>query len=101
MEKSEILDSVLPMLQEIKLGDITVLVRVVSKYFIRLLAINRSCKGLYQLMLSDKKYGLSSTILATKVVPALVPQLVSLQLDMETYTLVLTTIQQMLDVVDK
>ena len=53
------------------------------------------------MMLSDKRYGLSSTILATKVVPALAPQLVSLQLDMETYTLVQTTIQQMLDVVDK
>ena len=64
-------------------------------------ALKGSRTGLYQLMLSDKRYGLSSTILATKVVPALVPQLVSLQLDMETYTLVQTTIQQMLDVVDK
>ena len=32
MEKSEILDSVIPMLQEVKLGDITVLVRVLSKF---------------------------------------------------------------------
>ena len=52
-------------------------------------------------MLSDKKYGLTVSILATRVMPVLVPQLVNPQLDLEVYLMVQTTTQEMLDHIDK
>ena len=52
-------------------------------------------------MLSDKKYGLTVTILCGRVLPVLLPQMVNPQLDLETYLLVQTTIQEMFDHIDK
>ena len=52
-------------------------------------------------MLSDKKYGLTVSILATRVMPVLLPQLVNPQLDLEVYLMVQTTTQEMLDHIDK
>ena len=52
-------------------------------------------------MLSDKKYGLTVTILATRVMPVLLPQLVNPQLDLEVYLMVQTTLQEMFDHVDR
>ena len=52
-------------------------------------------------MLSDKKYGLTMTILATRVLPVLTPQMVNQQLDMETYMAVRSTIQDMFDHIDR
>ena len=52
-------------------------------------------------MLSHKKYGLTMTLVATKVLPVLLPQLVNPQLDLESYILVHSTVQDMLDHVDK
>ena len=52
-------------------------------------------------MLSDKKYGLTITLLSTRVLPVLVPQLVNPQLDLENYVLVHSTVQDMLDHVDR
>ena len=56
---------------------------------------------IYRVMLSDKKYGLSVSILATRVMPVLLPQLVNPQLDLEVYLMVQTTTQEMLDHIDK
>ena len=52
-------------------------------------------------MLSHKKYGLTMTLVSTKVLPVLLPQLVNPQLDLESYILVHSTVQDMLDHVDK
>ena len=52
-------------------------------------------------MLSDKKYGLTVSILATRVMPVLLPQLVNPQLELEVYLMVQTTTQEMLDHIDK
>ena len=52
-------------------------------------------------MLSDKKYGLTITLVSTRVLPVLVPQLVNPQLDLENYVLVHSTVQDMLDHVDR
>ena len=52
-------------------------------------------------MLSDKKYGLTMTIVSTRVLPVLVPQLVNPQLDLENYILVQSIVQDMLDHVDR
>ena len=52
-------------------------------------------------MLSDRKYGLTMTILANRVLPVLIPQMVNPQLDIETYMAVHSTIQDMFDHIDR
>ena len=56
---------------------------------------------MYRVMLSDRKYGLTMTVLATRVLPVLIPQLVNPQLDMETYIAVQSTIHAMFDHIDR
>ena len=69
LEKSVIIDEVLPLLCEIRLTDLNILTTVLE---------------MYRVMLSDRKYGLTMTVLATRVLPVLIPQVVNTQLDMET-----------------
>lgn len=52
-------------------------------------------------MLSDKKYGLSVNIMATRVMPSLLPQTVNPQLNLEQFTILLETLQEMLDAIDR
>lgn len=52
-------------------------------------------------MLSDKKYGLTVNLIATHVMPSLVPHTVSSALNLETFTLLLEVLQEMLDVIDR
>ena len=52
-------------------------------------------------MLSDRKYGLTMTVLVTRVLPVLIPQLVNPNLDMETYIAVQSTIHDMVDHIDR
>ena len=56
---------------------------------------------MYRVMLSDRKYGLTVTVLATRVLPVLIPQLVNPHLDMETYIAVQFTIHDMFDHIDR
>ena len=44
---------------------------------------SRLLAEMYRVMLSDKKYGLTVAVLATRVLPVLLPQLVNPQLDLE------------------
>ena len=86
LEKSVIIDEVLPLLCEIRLTDLNILTTVLE---------------MYRVMLSDRKYGLTMTVLATRVLPVLIPQMVNTQLDMETYITVQSTIQEMMDHIDR
>ena len=103
LEKSVIIDEVLPLLCEIRLTDLTILTTVLG------MAgdddddddANEECVEMYRVMLSDRKYGLTMTVLATRVLPVLIPQMVNTQLDMETYISVQSTIQEMLDHIDR
>ena len=52
-------------------------------------------------MLSDKKYGLTVNILATRVLPVLTPHMVNTHLDNEAYSLVRSIIQDMFDFIDR
>ena len=52
-------------------------------------------------MLSNKKYGLTMNLVSTRVLPVLVPHLVNPQLDIDNYTLIHSTVQNMLDHVDR
>ena len=100
-----IIDEVLPLLIDIKLNDVNILITVLGKT--KVIKMGFTVKGLffsseiYRVMLSDKKYGLTVSILATRVMPVLLPQLVNPQLDLEVYLMVQTTTQEMLDHIDK
>ena len=53
------------------------------------------------MMVTDKRYGLSVNLIATKVLPLLIPQLVNPQLQYEDFVIVHEVLQEMFDVVDK
>lgn len=56
---------------------------------------------IYRLMLSDKKYGLSVNLMATRVMPSLLPQTVNPSLNLEQFTILLEVLQEMLDHIDR
>ncbi|CRL00270.1 CLUMA_CG013543, isoform A [Clunio marinus] len=86
LDKSQIIDEVLPMLYEIRLSDPEIILRVVH---------------IYRIMLSDKKYGLSVNMMATRVLPSLVPQTVNPSLNLEQFMILLEVLQEMLDCIDR
>lgn len=68
LEKEEILDHVLPILLSAKLEEPLVLLPVIR---------------IYKRMMQDKRFGLTVSILATKIMPTLTPVIVSPKLRME------------------
>lgn len=52
-------------------------------------------------MLTDKKYGLSINLLATRVIPTLIPQTVNPSLNLEQFTTLIETLQEMLDSIER
>ncbi|CAO1361306.1 unnamed protein product [Diamesa serratosioi] len=52
-------------------------------------------------MLSDKKYGLSVNVMATRVMPSLLPQTVNPSLNLEQFMILLEVLQEMLDCIDR
>jgi SCY1-like protein 2 len=57
---------------------------------------------IYKLMLSDnKKYGLSVNLMATRVMPSLLPQTVNPRLHLEQFSTLLEVLQEMLDHIDR
>uniref|UniRef100_A0A336MKF9 CSON002411 protein n=1 Tax=Culicoides sonorensis TaxID=179676 RepID=A0A336MKF9_CULSO len=86
LEKSQIIDEVLPLLWDIRLSDPDLVLRVVN---------------IYRLMLSDKKYGLSVNLMATRVMPSLLPQTINPSLNLEQFTILLETLQEMLAHIDR
>ncbi|KAB0792054.1 hypothetical protein PPYR_14015 [Photinus pyralis] len=85
-DKSQIIDEVLPLLYDVRLSDPQIILRVVN---------------IYRLMLSDKKYGLSINLMATKVMPSLLPQTVNPSLNLDQFTTLLEVLQEMLDQIDR
>ncbi|XP_068083856.1 SCY1-like protein 2 [Anabrus simplex] len=86
LDKSMIIDEVLPLLWDVRLQDPEITVKVVN---------------IYRLMLSDKKYGLSVNLMATRVMPSLLPQTVNPSLNLEQFTNLLEVLQEMLDHIDR
>ncbi|XP_067120668.1 SCY1-like protein 2 isoform X3 [Centruroides vittatus] len=86
LEKTDILDEVLPMLGKAKLQDPIILVPVVR---------------IYKHMLGDKRYGLTVNLLATKVMPALIPVVVSPVLKLDQFTSLIELLEEMLQHVAK
>jgi hypothetical protein len=62
---------------------------------------NALCADIYRLMLSDKKYGLSVNLMATRVMPSLLPQTVNPSLNLDQFTNLLEVLQEMLDHIDR
>ena len=60
-----------------------------------------SSSEIFRMMVTDKRYGLSVNLIATKVLPLLIPQLVNPQLQYEDFVIVHEVLQEMFDVVDK
>lgn len=52
-------------------------------------------------MLSDKKYGLTVNLMATRVMPSLLPQTVNPNLNLEQFTVLLELLQEMLNQIDR
>lgn len=86
LDKPAIIDEVLPLLFEVKLHDVNVLVRVLE---------------IYRMMLADKRYGLSVNLLATRVLPLLIPQMVNPTLHYDHFVVVHEVLQEMFDIIDK
>ncbi|XP_076331085.1 SCY1-like protein 2 [Tachypleus tridentatus] len=86
LEKPDILDEVLPMLNKAKLQDPAILMPVVR---------------IYKHMLGDKRYGLTVNLLATRVMPALIPVVVCPALKLDQFTGLMDLLQDMLENVAK
>ena len=61
----------------------------------------KSFPEIYRMMLTDRRFGLSVNLIATKVLPLLVPQMVNPQLQYEHFVVVHEVLQEMFDVIDK
>jgi len=118
LDRSAIIDEVLPLLLEVKLQDVNVLVRVLGSNkcstiymgFPLILQIWHTAYyvfdfifllEIYQMMLADKRYGLSVNLIATKVLPLLIPQMVNPQIQYEHFICVHSVLQEMFDVIDR
>ncbi|XP_022686618.1 SCY1-like protein 2 [Varroa jacobsoni] len=86
LEKNDTLDQVLPMLEKAKVNDPAILMPVVR---------------IYKRMLDDKRYGLTVHLLATKVLPALIPVAVNPALKLDQFQELTQLCQEMLDAVSK
>ncbi|XP_065213701.1 SCY1-like protein 2 isoform X4 [Planococcus citri] len=86
LDKQQILDEVLPLIWDFKIYDSDMIIKVIR---------------IYRILLSDKKYGLTVNIIATSVMPSLVPHTVCPALNLETFTLLLEVLQEMLDIIDR
>ena len=52
-------------------------------------------------MLADRRFGLSVNLIASKVLPLLVPQMVNPQLQYDHFVVVHEVLQEMFDVIDR
>ncbi|XP_034232487.1 SCY1-like protein 2 isoform X3 [Thrips palmi] len=86
LDRPIILDQVLPLLTEVRLTDPDIMYRVVC---------------IYAVLLRDKKYGLTVNQMATRVMPALLPQTVNPSLNLEQFTMLLQVLREMLDQIDR
>ncbi|CAI9739377.1 2 [Octopus vulgaris] len=85
LDKMIILDEVLPFLTEISCQDAEVVMSIV---------------GIYSHLLSNKRFGLTHNLVATKVMPPLIPHTVNPGLTMDQFTALMEVLRQMLGQID-
>ncbi|CAK9798389.1 SCY1-like protein 2 [Anthophora quadrimaculata] len=86
LEKQKIVDCILPLLSNVKLQEPEMIVRVVQ---------------IYRLMLTDKKYGLTVSWMATRVMPSLLPQTINTALNLKQFEILLKVLQDMLNHIER
>ncbi|XP_060832867.1 SCY1-like protein 2 isoform X1 [Bombus pascuorum] len=86
LEKQKIIDCILPLLFNVKLQEPEIIVRVVQ---------------IYRLMLTDKKYGLSVSWMATRAMPSLLPHTINPALTLDQFELLLKVLQDMLNHIER
>ncbi|XP_052752631.1 SCY1-like protein 2 isoform X2 [Galleria mellonella] len=86
LERGHILDHVIPTLLAMRLTDPDIVNRVVI---------------LYKAMLVERKFSLSTGVMATKMIPSLAPQTVNTSLNVDQFTNLMEILYDMLDNIDK
>ncbi|XP_075991085.1 SCY1-like protein bma isoform X2 [Anticarsia gemmatalis] len=86
LERNHILEQVIPTLLAMRLSDPDIINRVVK---------------LYKSMLMERKFGLTTNVMATKMIPSLAPQTVNPALNVDQFTNLMEILYDMLDNIDK
>lgn len=86
LDKMTIIDELIPFLTEIQCTDVAVIMAVV---------------GLYQHLLSDRRYGLTHNLLATRILPCLIPHSIIPSLSIEQFSALMEVLRAMLNQVDQ
>ncbi|XP_026314465.1 SCY1-like protein 2 isoform X2 [Hyposmocoma kahamanoa] len=86
LDRNHILEQVIPTLLSMRLSDPDIINRVVK---------------LYKSMLLERKFGLTTNVMATKMIPALAPQTVNPALNVEQFANIMEILYDMLDNIDK
>ncbi|KAJ2954300.1 hypothetical protein O0L34_g2550 [Tuta absoluta] len=86
LERNHILDQVIPTLLSMRLSDPDIINRVVK---------------LYKAMLLERKFALTTTVMATKMIPALAPQTINPALNVDQFNNLMEILYDMLDNIDK
>ncbi|KAL0902381.1 hypothetical protein ABMA27_000265 [Loxostege sticticalis] len=86
LERNHILEQVIPTLLSMRLSDPDIINRVVK---------------LYKSMLMERKFGLTTNVMATKMIPSLAPQTVNPALNADQFTNLMEILYDMLDNIDK
>ncbi|KAG6452332.1 hypothetical protein O3G_MSEX007551 [Manduca sexta] len=86
LERTHILEQVIPTLLSMRMSDPDIINRVVK---------------LYKSMLTERKFGLTTSVMATKMIPSLAPQTVNPALNVDQFTNLMEILYDMLDNIDK
>ncbi|KAL5291270.1 hypothetical protein ACFFRR_010588 [Megaselia abdita] len=86
LDRQQVLDDILPLLADVRLTEPDLVLRIVN---------------VYRKLLSDRKYGLSIQVMATHIMPSLMPQTVNPALNLEQYLVLHEVLQEMLDQIDR
>ncbi|KAG7313194.1 hypothetical protein JYU34_000289 [Plutella xylostella] len=86
LERGHIVDNLLPSLLSLRLSDPEIINKVVK---------------LYRTMLVEPKFGLTTNLMATKMIPCLAPQAVNPALNCDQFTNLMEILYDMLDNIDK
>ncbi|CAG9558359.1 unnamed protein product [Danaus chrysippus] len=86
LERNHILEAVIPTLLAMRLSDPDIITRVVK---------------LYKSMLVEKKFGLTTNVMATKMIPSLAPQTINPTLSIEQFSSLMEILYDMLENINK
>ncbi|XP_025418019.1 SCY1-like protein 2 isoform X1 [Sipha flava] len=86
LEKQQIIEDVLPLLWIVNQTDPEVIARIAV---------------IYSMILRDKKYGLSVNMIATKIMPTLIPHTMNPGLNLEQFQTLIEVLQDMLEQIDR